>query len=184
MTRAGRSPGKASTGKAGRVTGVAPVRRSETGWSTGSSTGTASAAGATTTCTALAVAASATSASGADTVETVPGGTTCASTGTPAMALSASPEIRAATGCASPGAAVTPAAEPAGGGETVSERLLARDRTVPVAPPGRDEESGPASADAAVDESVSHMTAAAPARRAGRMARHGELIRAIRTTPQ
>lgn len=61
---------------------------------------------------------------------------------------------------------------------------MERDETELVTLPSRDEESGPESADAAVDESVSQVIAAAPARSAGRMARHGELSRAMRTTPQ
>ena len=179
---AGRSVCTGSVAEAG--SGTAPVKMSETGWSAGSSTGTASVAGTTTICTAPAVTASATSTRGAVTTETIPDGTAWFTTGTAAMRLSASPETCVSEGCTSPGAAAGPAGEPVGESETVSARSWVNEEIEPVTLPRSDEESGAVSADAAAGESVSHATAAAPARSAGRRARHGELIRAMRTTPQ
>ena len=98
--------------------------------------------------------------------------------------MSASPETGVTTGTNKPGPVAGPAGEVGAAGETVAATSWASDETELVRLPSRDEESDPESADAAVDESVSQETAAAPARITGRRARHGELVRAIRTTPQ
>lgn len=121
---------------------------------------------------------------GAETVDTVPAGTTWLTTGTDAIRSSASVDTGAATGCSTPVEAAASEAEAVGMDWTGPVTVSARDETELVMPPNRDEESGPVSAVAAVEESVSQVTAAAPARSAGRRARHGELMRAMRTTPQ
>ena len=174
------------SGMPGRVTGrgATPVTRSETGWTTGSRMGTASTSGGATVSTSAAVASSATTATGTATAETVPTGTALFTTGTAAINWSVAPVSVPTMGCRSPdGAAAGGEGVAAGGGADVPVSGAARAETEEVAPPRSEPESAE-SAVAAVPESVSQVRVAAPARRTGRSARHGNRPLAMRTTPR
>ncbi|GAB5079762.1 hypothetical protein ARTHROSP310_29060 [Arthrobacter sp. AD-310] len=71
----------------------------------------------------------------------------------------------------------------AGAAGTAGAIFSVTDVTELVTPPNREEVSGKVSAEACVDEKVSQERAAAPARRTGRRARHGERSSPMRTTP-
>jgi len=159
-----------------------PVTTSATGCTTGSRTGRASTTGGTTVSTTAEVAPSAICATGSEIAVTVPAGTTWFTTGTDATRLSATVETCSATGCSRPAAGG--AAGPwTGGAGTTGTRFSVTDCVELVTPPNRDDVSGSRSADADVAENVSQVKAAAPARRTGRRARHGERDSPTRTTP-
>ncbi len=170
-------PGRTGAGP-GR--GCVPVIRSVTGSRTGSSTGTLSVTGGTTVSTTAEVAPSAIRTTGVVTAETVPGGTTSRTTGREPRRSSATPATEPATGCSSP-AGWAPAVEGTPG--TAPSTFSETEWTELVTPPNRDEVSERVSADAGVEENVSQVSVAAPARRTGRRARHGERDLAMRTPP-
>lgn len=159
--------------------GVLPVTRSVTGFKTGSRTGTASATGGTTVSITAEVAPSASCEIGTVIVETVPPGTTRLTTGTDAITSSAKFETGLTTGCSKPDGC-------AGAGIRGSglSTLSVTEEMELVTPPSKDEVSERVSADAAVEENVSHVRVAAPANRTGRRARHGERDLAMRITPR
>lgn len=164
----------------GSRTGATPATTSATGLTTGSRTGKPATGADATSVTATVIASTAV-ATGVVTVATVPAETTCSTMGSDDATLSARPETPPATGLRRPGS------DDAGAGlgetEAGSVNFLATDETDPVVSPRSDDASERTSAEDAVAERVSQVTAAAPASRIGRRACHGERVPAMHTTP-
>lgn len=165
VSAAGKATGKGST--------VAAVS-STMGCRTGSRTGRASASGGATVSARSPTTESAATATGMTRDETVSAGTTLPSTGTEATIWSAVPATVPTIGCTSPESAGNAGEMAAWSGAAAPVSGAERDETEDVTPPRSEPDSADESAIAGEEESVSQAAVAAPARRMGRSARHGD----------